>query len=88
MPYECALVVALSVVDLADEQVSLRVGGGAVSMKELARVVAGVTSDVGDDLERLAIQHPHRLVGSIDDVAGSVAPCPATATKWWTVPSA
>src|SRR4030095_26264 len=53
---ERVLVVALSVIDLADEQVSLRVGGGAMSMKELSCVVAGVTSDVGDDLERLAIR--------------------------------
>src|SRR5262245_13316135 len=65
---ECVLVVALPVIDLADEQVALRVGGGAMSMKELSRVVASVPSDIGDDFERLAVQHPHRLVGPINDV--------------------
>ena len=39
-----------------------------MDVEELARVVSGVSADVGQDLQRLAIENAHDLVRSVDEI--------------------
>src|SRR5262249_7771935 len=64
-PFERVFVVALAIVDFADEQVALRIDGETVSMEKLTRVVACVAPYVRHNLHRLPVENPNGFVGAV-----------------------
>src|SRR5262249_6200947 len=71
-PFELIPVVPLSVVDFADEEISLRVSRSAVRVEELTGVVSGMPSNRREDIQRLAVEDTDGFVGAVDDVEESL----------------